>query len=169
MSVPGRKRPGKEMAMLFRGFFPIYLLLLLAMQLILVPEGCADPTSVTGDQGLNFGMVVGGSGHAGTITISASGVRSFSGSIVPLGSAFAPAQFTITGNAGKTYTVTLPASFTVTSGEDQMAVSALTSSIPLTGAIPAGGVLPFSVGGTLSINSIQKNSVYSGSLSVTVK
>ena len=157
------------MVMLVRGFFPINALLLLAMQLILASEGSADPTSVTRDQDLNFGMVVGGSGYAGTITISASGVRSFSGSIVPLGSAFSPARFTITGNVGKTYTVTLPASFTINSGEDQMAVSAITSSIPLTGAIPAGGGLPFSVGGTLSINSTQKNSLYSGSLSVTVK
>lgn len=139
------------------------------VQLCLPPALFAAPTSVTKTQDLNFGKVVGGSGYAGTITISTSGTRVSSGSIIPLGTVFSPAQFTITGNVGKTYVLTLPAQFTITSGADQMTVSAVTSSIPINGVIPAGGAVPFMVGGTLTVNTVQQNGTYSGALTISVK
>jgi len=145
--------------------FAIVVIVQLCLPLVLY----AAPTSVTKTQDLNFGKVVGGSGYSGTVTIDTSGARVSSGSIIPLGTLFSPAQFTITGNAGKSYTLTLPAQFTITSGTNQMTVSAVTSSIPVNGVIPASGALPFIVGGTLTVSSAQQNSTYSGALIITVK
>jgi len=127
--------------------FAIVVIVQLCLPLVLY----AAPTSVTKTQDLNFGKVVGGSGYAGTITISTSGTRVSSGNIIPLGTLFSPAQFTIS------------------SGADQMTVSAVTSSIPINGVIPASGASPFIVGGTLTVSSAQQNSTYSGALIITVK
>jgi hypothetical protein len=129
----------------------------------------AASTAVINTQDFNFGKFAGGSGYSGTITIDTSGVRSFSGSVIRVGTVFSPAQFTITGNGGKSYTLTLPTEFTISSGANQMIVSAISSSIPVTGVIPASGSLPFVVGGTLTVNSTQNNGTYSGTLIISVK
>jgi hypothetical protein len=143
--------------------------ILVTVQLCTPSALFAAPTSVTKTQDLNFGKVAGGSGYSGTITIGTSGARSSSGSVIPLGTVFSPARFTITGNVGKSYSLTLPAGFTISSGINQMNVSAITSSIPINGVIPAGGAVPFSVGGTLTVNSTQQSSTYSGTLTISVK
>jgi hypothetical protein len=147
----------------------INLAILLIVQLSMPSALLAAATSVTKTQDLNFGKIVGGSGYSGTVTINSSGARSSSGGVVLLGTVFSPARFTITGNVGKTYTLTLPAEFTIISGTNQMNVSAISSSIPINGTIPTGGTLPFAVGGTLTINSVQRNSTYSGTFEISVK
>lgn len=129
----------------------------------------AGPTSVTRNQDFNFGKVMGGAGLTGTVTITPAGTRTYSGSVIPVGTAFAVARFTITGTVGKTYTITLPTDFIINAGPDQMTVTAITSSIPLTGTIPAGGTLPFSVGGTLNVKGVQRNSLYSGNMIISVR
>ena len=129
----------------------------------------AAPTAITKTQDLQFGKFAGGSGAAGTVTIGTTGARSSSGSVILLTGTFEPGGFTITGNAGKTYNLTLPASFSVTSGTYQMNVASITSSIPVAGVFPASGTLPFTVGGTLTVTSSQNKGAYSGSLTVTVK
>jgi len=142
---------------------------LLALQSAMPATLCAAPTAISTTQDLHFGKFVGGSGTAGTLTIAPSGVRSSTGGVLPLTSGFSPAGFTITGNSGKSYTLTLPASFTISSGANVMTVSAVTASIPLAGALPASGTLAFTVGGTLTVVSTQLNKSYSGNLDVTVK
>lgn len=129
----------------------------------------AAPTSVINTQDLNFGKFAGGSGYSGTVTVDTSGARSSSGSVIRLGTVFSPARFTITGDAGTPYTLTLPEGFTLSSGADQMNVSAVTFSIPISGVIPAGGSLPLVMGGTLTVNSTQHNGTYSGTLIISVK
>ena len=113
--------------------------------------------------------VVGGAGLSGTVTITPAGARTYSGSVVPMGTAFSVARYTITGTAGKAYTITLPTDFIINAGADQMTVTAITSSIPLTGVIPAAGTLPFAVGGTLNVKGVQRNTLYSGNMTITVK
>jgi hypothetical protein len=143
--------------------------IVLALQLWAPAALFAAPTAVTTSQELNFGTFAGGSGISGTVTVDASGTRFSSGGVILLGSAYAPARFTITGNAGDPYLLTLPAGFTLLSGSNQMGVSAVTPSIPVAGVLPAGGTLPFTVGGTLTVNSSQRNSTYSGTFMITVK
>ncbi|MBU5635371.1 DUF4402 domain-containing protein [Geomonas sp. Red69] len=129
----------------------------------------AAPTIVTRNQDFDFGRVAGGAGRSGTVTITSAGSRTYSGNVLPLGTTFSAARFTITGNAGETYTMTLPAEVIINAGVDQMTVTAITSSIPLTGVIPAGGSVSFSVGGTLNVGAVQRNAQYSGSMNVSVK
>ena len=129
----------------------------------------AAPTAIIKTGDLIFGKFARGSGSPGTVAISASGGRTSSGGVVLLTSAFSPAGFTITGNSGKSYALTLPASFTMSSDAFSLNVSNVTASIPLTGALPASGTLPFTVGGTLSVGSTQQSASYSGNLAVTVK
>jgi len=129
----------------------------------------AAPTSVTKVQDLDFGKVAGGSGSFGTVTIDSSGARSSSGTVMLLNSTCSPARFVINGDAGRPYLLTLPAALTINSGTDQMNVTALTSSIPVTGVLPANGTLSLVVGGTLMVESSQRNSSYSGSLVITVQ
>ncbi|MBU5612000.1 DUF4402 domain-containing protein [Geomonas azotofigens] len=146
-------------------FGAIFLMLWLAA----AEPAFAAPTSVTKNQDINFGKVVGGAGRSGTVTISPYGGRIYTGSVMPLGTAFSAASYTIAGTAGKNYTITLPASVTINAGPDQMTITSLTASVPLAGVIPAAGVLSFAVGGTLNVNSVQRNTLYSGNLTVSVK
>lgn len=141
----------------------------LVLRLMAAVTAFAAPTAVTKNQDLDFGKVVGGAGRTGTLTITSAGSRSYSGSVLPLGTTFSAARFTITGQAGKSYTITLPASFVINAGVDQMTVTAVTSSIALTGVIPAAGSLGFTVGGTLNVGAVQRNAQYSGTLTISVK
>jgi len=129
---------------------------------------CISPTifalSLTQTQTLDFGKFIGGAGDSGTITISPSGARYATGGVKPLGSIFSTARFTIYGSPLGSYTLTLPASLTIISRENHMQITSLTSSVPVTGELPAGGTLSFTIGGTLAVNSTQKNSTYIGRL-----
>lgn len=118
---------------------------------------------------LAFGKFVAGSG--GTVAVSANGVRSASGGVmlVPSG-AGAAAQFAVSGDPNRTYSISLPADGTVAlaSGTNSMAVNTFTSSPSLTGTLSAGGTQTVSVGATLSVGSNQATGSYSGSFDVTV-
>lgn len=141
----------------------------LALRLLNAASVFAAPTAVTKNQDFNFGKVIGGAGRSGTVTITSAGSRTYSGSILPLGTAFSVARYTITGTSGKSYTITLPTSVVINAGADQMTVTAITSSIALTGVFPAGGAVALSVGGTLNVGGVQRNALYSGNMSITVK
>lgn len=139
-------------------------------EILLLPAALfAAPTSVVGAQDLAFGQIAGGAGYAGTVTIEPAGTRVSSGTIRLLGGGYAPARFTITGNPGKSYALTLPSSFSIVSGTEQMTVTGITSSIPLVGVLPGSGELPFAVGGTLTVNDSQQIRTYAGSLVISVK
>lgn len=143
---------------------------IIAVLLLWAPASVsAAPTAVTKTQDLQFGQIACDSGVSGSVTIDTTGSRMVSGSVKPLGSAYAPAQFVITGNVGQTYTLTLPTEFPVTSVGAAMTVTSLSASIGSTGVIPASGSLQFVVGGTLLVNGAQQSGAYSGSLTVTVK
>ncbi|QWV93538.1 DUF4402 domain-containing protein [Geomonas oryzisoli] len=142
---------------------------ILVLRLLTAGSAFAAPTSVNKTQDLNFGRVVGGAGYSGTVTITSAGSRTSTGSVIPLGTTFSPARFTITGTAGKSYTITLPPSMAINAGADQMTVTAITSSIALTGVIPAGGTVAFWVGGTLNVGATQRNALYSSNMNVSVK
>jgi hypothetical protein len=127
----------------------------------------AAATAVTKNQDFSFGKFVAG---AGTVTVTTSGTRSSSGSVVLInGGTVTPARFTLTGTSGRNYTLTVPASLTLVSGTYQLTLSGVTPSIATTGVIPAGGSLSFTVGGTLNVNAAQHNGIYTGNLTLTVR
>jgi len=142
---------------------------LLAAQSAWPPLLWSAPLAVVKTQDLLFGKFVGGSGYSGSVTVDPQGGRSSSGGAQLLTSSCTAAGFTITGAAGSAYALSLPTAFTMSAGADQMVVTALTASIPVTGVLPAGGSLTFTVGGTLTVNGTQRNSSYRGNLDVSVK
>lgn len=123
--------------------------------------------SLTKTRELDFGKFVGGAGQSGAVTISPSGVRYAAGGVRPLGSIFSTARFTIYGSPLASYTLTIPASVTIISGEDYMEITSLVSSVPVTGVLPAGGTLSFTVGGTLTVNGTQKYGAYIGNFDIS--
>lgn len=85
-----------------------------------------------------------------------------------------PASFTISGSGGHTYSITLPASATITTGDGsgatkQIVVDTFTSNPSTTGTLAAGGTQTLAVGGTRAAPiTNQVSGAYSGNFTVTV-
>lgn len=137
--------------------------------------------SITTTQDLAFGTFIPASG--GTVVVSTTGARSATGGVVLLTntqfSAPAAATFSVVNNAprARTFTVTLPASATLTraGGGGTMTVNAFVSN-PLSGqgngnkgfGTLTGGAGTIAVGATLNVSSGQAVGNYSGTFAVTV-
>ena len=75
-------------------------------------------------------------------------------------------EFTLSGvGSGESYTVNLPASATITSGDNSMTVSSFTHDAAGTGT---GSDITFHIGGTLQVGAHQPAGVYSGTYAVSV-
>lgn len=107
----------------------------------------------------------------GTVTVAPNGGRSKGGSVllVAQGTAATAAQFTVSGTAGATYAITLPANdkVTLTDGSHIMAVNNFTSSPSGTGTL-TGGSQTLLVGATLTVGNAQAPGAYTGSFAFTV-
>lgn len=138
------------------------------------------PITVSKSADLSFGKFAPGAG--GTVTISNSGVRSFSGIVLStIGSSPTAAQFTVTGDPDATYTIAHSGSTVLTNttgaGAETMALaksSALTgadvtSGNVSAGTLSAGGTQTIFVGGTLTVAANQVPGVYTGTVDVTVE
>lgn len=121
-------------------------------------------------QPLSFGRFAAGMG--GSITISPSGARSASGSVVLISSAVgAAAQFTVSGDANLIYSITLPpngAAALKTSSGQTMSLTNFTSSPSGTGQLSGQGRQAVSVGATLNVGAQQPAGAYTGVFDVTV-
>jgi hypothetical protein len=120
--------------------------------------------------GLSFGNFIASSG--GTITVAPGGGRLQTGSVVLVGqgSSYAPAQFTVSGTANATYTITLPSNNTVALTDAASHAMALNyfQSNPPTGMLSGGGSQVIHVGATLTVGNGQAPGNYAGSFNVTV-
>jgi len=126
---------------------------------VLAPMTLANPTP------MYFGFVAGLPASATTVVLD------LTDGTTPGGGAYADttgtsADFTITGAALRAYTLTLPATITLTGTGLDMTINAITNNA--TGTVPAGGTETFQVGGTLNINANQAADNYTGTYSVTV-
>jgi hypothetical protein len=130
----------------------------------------AAAIAISPTQELAFGSVVAGSGGAVTISVDPLG-RSTSGgvTVVPSGT-WTAASFRITGDALRTYSISLPADGVVqlTSGSNSMAVNKFTSNPATSGDLGLGGAQTVSVGATLNVGINQPIGAYSGNFTVTV-
>lgn len=129
----------------------------------------AEAISVTWSADLQFGDIVPGS-TSGTVTVSPAGVRTVSGGVTALGGSYGAASFTVSGEPGWSYTVTLPLDATMASGSSSMVVDAFTSSLDpdRVGTLDAAGNGTFTVGATLHVDAGQAPGTYSGSFLVSV-
>lgn len=123
----------------------------------------AAPIAITQDTALAFGNI-GPSATAGTVTISLASAKSVTGGVTDLGGTSAAGAFTVTGASGATYSVTVPASVTLTGAGDDMSASLTNDG----GGTLTGGTDTFNVGGTLSVGANQAAGSYSGTYTVSV-
>jgi hypothetical protein len=157
-------------------FLPVFLSVFLLFSLSekgIAQEPPPRPVVVTVVQNLGFGAFTHGA-SGGTITISALGARSATGTVIPLnlGFTFSAAVFRLVGNSGTLITilsgspVSLPGSnggsMTLTIGASDPVSPFVISTIP-----PA--YTPMSIGGTLTVGNSASNPPgnYSGTFDIT--
>jgi hypothetical protein len=123
----------------------------------------------TGAQALDFGVIARGA-VSSTIIVDkvASPSISVTGDAIVLSSSpQTAAKFTVGGESGKTYSVTIPTGTqTITDGTNILNITAFTCSNYPTGTIGTNDV--FYVGGTLTVPSTAVASTYTGTFNVTV-
>lgn len=126
--------------------------------------------SISNTQALAFGKFAAGSG--GSVTIAPSGARSAMGGVALLSSSGgSAAQFTVSGDANFTYSISLPANGTVflTNGGGQtMSLNNFSSSPGTVGQLSVMGNQTLSVGAALNVGNNQATGAYSGSFDVIV-
>lgn len=121
-----------------------------------------SPIAISKTVDMNFGNVA-ASAVAGTVVLSPAGARSTTGGVTlpaTVGTV-AAASFTVTGTAGYTYSITLPAgNTTIASGGNNMLVNTWTSNPTPTGTLVAG-TSTLTVGATLNVGANQAAGAYS--------
>jgi hypothetical protein len=120
------------------------------------------PISIDQTADMNFGNVAVQSTTAGTVILSATGVRSTTGgtTLPATAGTVATAAFTVSGEDGYTYAITLPSSpLTISSGANNMTVSSFTSLPSGTGTL-TGGSEEITVGATLNVAAAQASGTY---------
>ncbi len=127
------------------------------------------PLTITNTAGLHFGTIMRGT-TAGTVTVETDGDRTFTGGVTlsPINPVHTVATFTIEGEAGRAYTIDLPASINITGAGDPMVVATFISD-PAEGTYnPVGVSTTLLVGATLSVAADQAAGLYTGTFDVSV-
>lgn len=132
------------------------------------------PIAITKTGDMNFGIVV-HSNVNGWVQLSAAGTRTTAGGALLLSQTgtVTPATFTVTGEPGYTYAITLPSSVTMTntsgSGAETMVVQNFISSPTVAaGGVLNGGTQTLSVGGELALSGNQVSGNYMSGSGFTV-
>jgi len=121
---------------------------------------------ITAVNSLEFGDIL--NGAANTVTVSAAGARSATDGTQLIGGTVQAASFNVTGDGSRAYTITLPASATVTGpGAATMTVDTFTHDAGGAPALTAGAD-SFNVGANLTVANGQAAGAYTGTFAVTV-
>ena len=127
------------------------------------------PIAITKATDLEFGTFV-ASATPGTITMTPAGSVTTSGGVTEIsGGSKSAATFTVSGEAGQSYVITLPTTDVVLSSlveGESLTLNAFTSNPTDNGVIGTDGTI--SVGGTLAVPANSKADTYTGSFDVTV-
>jgi len=118
------------------------------------------PIAIANAGNMNFGNIA-VSASAGTVVLSPASVRSITGGVTlpAVTGTVTAAAFTVTGLGSSTYSIQLPASYTITSGGNSMTVNAFTSTPSGTGTL-SGGTQTIQVGATLNVAASQAAGSY---------
>ena len=137
------------------------------------------PIAITKAVDLVFGSFARGAG--GTVTVSTSGARTASGTILStIGSTSSAAKFDVTGDGASTYSITWSGDTELTTGVggagETMAlarISDLTAGNATSGEVTSGvltaGAQSIYLGGTLTVGAAQVAGAYIGSVTATVE
>jgi hypothetical protein len=134
------------------------------------------PISIAKNADLNFGNFFGALAGSVTVAPSSANTRTMDTVTAPTTSTgtVSAAKFTVTGNAGTTYSVTLPVTpATLTGPGAAMPIAAASFVAKLADGVTAPGTISsttevFYVGATLTVNAVQAAGAYTGTFSVAV-
>jgi len=127
---------------------------------------------MTRTNNLRFGALI-PSILGGTVTVSPTGTRSATGTLILLTSTstpFSAASFTMVGQPSLSYSIVLPTSVTLTrqGGSDTLLLNNFTSNPSATGTLSASGTGTLLIGGSIAIPASQAAGYYLGSFTVTL-
>jgi len=128
------------------------------------------PITITKTSDMNFGNVAVSATTNGTVVMTPAGVRSSTAGVTLPGTSgtVSAAAFTVNGQSGYTYAITLPNSLTISDGgSNSMIVDNFTSTPTATGTL-TGGTETLEVGATLNVNLSQAPGVYTSATPFTV-
>ena len=129
------------------------------------------PISLTKTTDMNFGNVAVNATTPGTVLMTPAGARTPGGGVTLPATAgpVAAAAFTVDGQAGYTYAITLPTlPLQITNGSANMNVSLFTSTPSATGTLDVSGTETLTVGATLTVGSAQAAGTYVSATPFTV-
>lgn len=133
-----------------------------------------QPIAITKNSDLAFGTVVRPTSGSNTVTVDqTNGTRAISGGGdgVLVTSTVTRATYTVDGEGGQTFSISVPATFSMTgstSGTITVNLTPTATSGTLSGAVGAAGTATFGVGGDFSLASTQATGQYTGSFTATV-
>lgn len=126
---------------------------------------------------MHFGTMTVKANQGGTCVLTTSGLRQKTGGVTltNLGPTFSTATYTVTGEAGRTYSIALPGTITISYVGYSMIINNLlakatsgTQSQNATGTLGSGGSDQFTVGATLNVAAGQEEGLYTGTFQITV-
>ena len=123
-----------------------------------------QPIGISKVADISFGDVYPDGTLAGTVTLDFAGGRTFGGGAAAGTTAGTSGEFTVTGEAGALYALTIPASIALTGPGTDMTVSLSNNS---TGSLVAG-TETFQIGGALAVGIAQTAGAYTATFDVTV-
>lgn len=125
------------------------------------------PLQVSNATALYFGTVAPSLTAADTVVVSPAGAKTCGAELTCLTDDHTAAAFNVTGEADKSYTITLPNSISISNGTETMDVDNFTGS-KASGTLTSGAD-SFTVGGTLDVAANQAAGEYTGTFTVTVE
>lgn len=131
-----------------------------------------SPMSLAKTGDMSFGNTAVSSVAGGTVTLTPEGIRTAGGSGITLpatSGVISAAAFTVAGEPGFTYAITLPESAVMHGpGTADIMIDAFTSYPSSTGTLSAGGTQTLKVGATLTLAAAQSPGMYTNAAAVPV-
>jgi hypothetical protein len=118
---------------------------------------------------LAFGTIVKPASGTATVAVDAEGARTLTGTVA-VGAGNTAAQFNVVGEGGSAFSVSVPSSFSMTSGSNSLVVSTVDNSSgggTLSGTIGNASTASFGVGGNFTLNSATASGAYTGTFAIT--
>ena len=127
------------------------------------------PISIMKNTNMSFGNVAVSPTVAGTVVLDVASARTKTGGVTlpVITGTVAAAKFTVSGQSGTTYSITLPASVVLTNGGNSMTVDGFTSTPTATGSL-ATGTQELFVGATLNVAAGQISGLYTNTSDLVV-
>ena len=131
------------------------------------------PLTVTNNRDLAFGVVVRPASGSGDVTIATTGARTLDVGLVGVGAGTTSARFVLDGEGGQSVSVTIPATFDMANGGDDLTVTTsndlaggLTTQT-LSGSLGSAGALTVLIGGEVTLADTTPTGTYTGTFTVS--